>query len=239
MEKTLQEKNQQIVIINNGKATTTSLKVAEYFGKQHKNVIAVINKLREDLDVSDRLNFQPVEYCDSKGEYRAMYEIDRDGFTLLAMGFTGKTALAFKLSYIDAFNKAEKMLTSAPSLPADPIMAQLAILQSVRESQIALESSHHVLSIGISETRNDVNHLKQNMRVENWQQCNIQKAVHSKSAGFKELYPHAIYGDIIRKIWRFFKSKFAIPRYQELPAMRYDEAMRTLHSLAMHNLAGL
>jgi hypothetical protein len=77
------------------------------------------------------------------------------------------------------------------------------------------------------------------MRVENWQQCNIKDAVHSKASEFHELYPTSDYGDIIRKIWRFFKNKFKVPRYQELPAMIYEEGMKTIRNLAMHNLAGL
>lgn len=230
----------ELVIVNNGKATTTSMVVAEYFGKEHKNVIRAIGNLLQDSDVANRLNFALVDYEDAKGEKRPMYELDRDGFTLLAMGFTGKQALQFKLSYIDAFNKAEEALKQVTaSLPADPIMAQLQIMMNMRQDVVALSNQIPVLSTGIAETRHDVNHLKQNMRVENWQQCNIHKAVHQKAAEFQDLYPQAVYGDIIRKIWRHFKNKFSIPRYQELPAMMYEEAMKTIHSLAMHNLAGL
>lgn len=143
---------------------------------------------------------------------------------------------AFHLKVIRTF---DAVATNQITLPADPILAQIQLLQAVREQQIALESGVNVLAIGVAETRNYVNHIKQNMRVENWQQCNIKAAVHHKAAEFQDLYPSADYGDIIRKIWRYFKSKFSIPRYQELPAIAYDEAMKTIHSLAMHNLAGL
>lgn len=49
-------------------------------------------------------NFEAVKYLDAKGESREMYRITRDGFTLLAMGFTGKKALGFKMAYIQAFD---------------------------------------------------------------------------------------------------------------------------------------
>lgn len=101
----------ELVICNNGKATTTSMKVAEYFGKRHDDVLKAIRKLLEDQDVSTRRNFAVSDYQDSTGRKLPMYELDRDGFTLLAMGFTGKQALTFKLSYIDAFNKAEQALS--------------------------------------------------------------------------------------------------------------------------------
>lgn len=102
----------ELVICNNGKATTTSMKVAEYFEKRHDNVMAAIGKLLEDKEIKGRLNFKESSYTNEQNKQQPMYELDRDGFTLLAMGFNGKKALAFKLSYIDAFNKAEKALLS-------------------------------------------------------------------------------------------------------------------------------
>lgn len=56
------------------------------------------------------LNFHPVTYRDAKGETRPMYLLTRDGFTLLAMGFTGARALQFKVAYINAFNRMERIL---------------------------------------------------------------------------------------------------------------------------------
>ncbi|WP_084790238.1 Rha family transcriptional regulator [Candidatus Sodalis sp. SoCistrobi] len=100
------------VSIHNGKAVTTSLDVADYFGKLHKNVIRSI----ETLDCSpefNRLNFEPVGYSDAKGEKRPMYTMTKDGFVFLVMGFTGKKAAAFKEAYIAEFNRMEARLSSA------------------------------------------------------------------------------------------------------------------------------
>lgn len=94
------------VIIRNHRPITTSTAVAEFFGKQHKNVIQKI----ETLDCSPEfngLNFQPVKYTDAKGEKRPSYEMTKDGFVFLVMGFTGKKAAAFKEAYIAAFNRME------------------------------------------------------------------------------------------------------------------------------------
>jgi Rha family phage regulatory protein len=89
-----------------GQATTTSLDIADHFGKLHKNVIQAIERLECSEDFN-RLNFQPVEYLDSKGEKRPMYNITRDGFTFLVMGFAGSKAAAWKEKYIRAFNLME------------------------------------------------------------------------------------------------------------------------------------
>lgn len=83
-----------------GIPVTTSRAVAEQFGKQHKNVIQAIEGLRATLDETEdgkefnRLNFQPVTMPDAKGEARPAYLLTRDGFTLLAMGFTGAKAVS-------------------------------------------------------------------------------------------------------------------------------------------------
>ncbi|MDD2899479.1 MAG: Rha family transcriptional regulator [Desulfuromonadaceae bacterium] len=106
----------QIVTIQHRQAVTTSLKIAEIFGKRHKNVLQSIERLSADLPERDRLNFQPVENQDSKGEYRAMYQLNRKAFTLIAMGFTGKKALSFKSAYIDAFESMETALFNQKNL---------------------------------------------------------------------------------------------------------------------------
>ena len=63
-----------------------------------------------------RLKFKPRDYIDRSGKNCTMYEMNLDGFTLLAMGFTGKKALQFKLQYIDAFNRMERALLNRENL---------------------------------------------------------------------------------------------------------------------------
>ena len=97
------------VAVSNGKVTTTSLKIAEVFCKPHKDVLKAIRSLETPEDFNRR-NFSPVEYSDAKGEKRPAYCITKDGFTLLAMGFTGAKAMQFKIAYIEAFNAMEREL---------------------------------------------------------------------------------------------------------------------------------
>jgi len=99
------------VSLHDGQAVTTSLDVAAYFGKRHERVLDSIRTLAADLPRGNEHNFVSVDYTDAKGEKRPAYRLTRDGFTLLAMGFTGKRALAFKLAYIAAFNRMEAELT--------------------------------------------------------------------------------------------------------------------------------
>ena len=97
------------VTVIDGRVVTTSLKIAEIFGKQHCNVIKAIRQLEAPKEFT-AVNFNASEYSDSTGRKLPMYQITRDGFTLLAMGFTGKKAMQFKVAYIEAFNAMEAEL---------------------------------------------------------------------------------------------------------------------------------
>lgn len=100
----------QLITINEQNIpTTTSLMVAEVFGKRHRDVLRSIRQTYIPKDFNER-NFALVEYTDEKGEQRPMYEMTKDGFVLLAMGFTGKKAMDFKVKYIEAFNEMERKL---------------------------------------------------------------------------------------------------------------------------------
>lgn len=106
----------ELVTIQSGKGTTTSLVVAGRFGKQHKNVLQAITNLIADLSENDRLNFQPSEYTDTTGRKLPMYQMTRDGFSLLAMGFTGKKALRWKIQFLAAFNQMEQIILNHQNL---------------------------------------------------------------------------------------------------------------------------
>ena len=99
-----------LVAVENEHAVTTSLRVAEVFGKQHKNVLRDIQNL-ECSDDFRKLNFEPshiIKQLPNNGSKKLpMYYITRDGFMFLVMGFTGKTAAKWKEAYIKAFNEME------------------------------------------------------------------------------------------------------------------------------------
>lgn len=106
----------EIVCVQHREATTTSLKVAEVFGKQHKNVLSSIETLLVDLPEKDRLNFQPIFVEDSYGRKQPAYRMNRNGFSLIAMRFTGKKALQWQLQFLEAFNRMEQALLNQQNL---------------------------------------------------------------------------------------------------------------------------
>ena len=102
----------ELVYLKNDAAVCDSLQVAEKFEMRHDNVLRSIDNLQKSL-----LNFEESSnmFIVSKrkadnGKYHRMYLMNRDGFSLLVMGFTGKNALEWKLQYIRAFNQMEKLI---------------------------------------------------------------------------------------------------------------------------------
>lgn len=111
----------QLVVINNNQIVVSSKDLAEHFGKQHKHVI---ENIREILSAENSANeFFHEESYSYNGRRLPMYLMNRDGFSLLAMGFTGKKALQWKLKYIEAFNEMEETLKQgyleAPVSPSE------------------------------------------------------------------------------------------------------------------------
>lgn len=94
---------------NQEKLVTSSVKVAEVFEKEHKHVLRDIEQLKKDVS-NFGLMFLEDSYQDSYGRNQKCYLMNRDGFSLLAMGFTGEKALKFKVDFIQAFNSMENEL---------------------------------------------------------------------------------------------------------------------------------
>jgi len=102
---------EEFIFASDNTLKTNSLKVAEAFGKLHKDVLEKI----KNLDCSEefhRRNFPPIFYKDNYGREQSAYEMTKDGFMFLVMGFTGKKAAAVKEAYINAFNLMQDKLFS-------------------------------------------------------------------------------------------------------------------------------
>lgn len=106
-----------LVEIHNNQVVVSSRDVAENFGKQHKHVLRDIEVLLEGMP---KIGQTPSMFCkvfykhEQNGQEYPEYLMNRDGFSLLVMGFTGKEALQWKLKYIAAFNEMEAELNNKP-----------------------------------------------------------------------------------------------------------------------------
>lgn len=104
-----------ILSTQNGEPVASSRQIAESFGKEHKDTLESIRQILAAENSATKSMFYETTF-ENRGKQYPMYLMNRDGFTLLAMGFTGKAALEWKLKYIQAFNAMEKKL-STPQMP--------------------------------------------------------------------------------------------------------------------------
>lgn len=107
---------------NRGTPVTDSVKVARVFEKQHKNVLKSIrNILGAAQNLANQKWFAETTYTDAQGKRQPMFLMNRDGFSLLTMSLTGEKAMAFKVAFIEQFNRMEQAIKElAPATPAIP-----------------------------------------------------------------------------------------------------------------------
>ncbi|MFS9379406.1 Rha family transcriptional regulator [Citrobacter sp. ANG330] len=113
------------VKISDNRAVTTSLAVAEYFQKRHDDVLRKIRLTIGDCDPAYHLRnftemFQDVEVAKGAVRKTPYFELTRDAFVLIVMGFTGKKALRWKIDYITAFNEMEAEIARRNTQPPAP-----------------------------------------------------------------------------------------------------------------------
>lgn len=104
-----------VLSMQSGEPVASSRQIAENFEKRHDHVMRDIDAIKKDVPNFGEMFFENTA-PDSYGREQRTYMMNRDGFTLLAMGFTGKAALEWKLKYIAAFNEMEKKLAEQPQL---------------------------------------------------------------------------------------------------------------------------
>jgi len=164
-----------VVQIQDGQAITTSVEVARVFERRHDDVLRTIKNLLSDLSADHARNFAEmvidVEIGSGATRKSPAYQLTRDGFTLLAFGFTGKKAMAFKLAYIDAFNRMEAELSGNPEqLPAPDHIADaskkaIAMNDTLSDTGITPDM---VADIVASTTQNLVATLQQKRKLIAW-----------------------------------------------------------------------
>ena len=207
-----------LVIMKSRKALTTSLKVAETFDKAHKHVLTSIRNLTAQNSAVKKM-FAESTYVNDRGQEQPMYYMNRDGFTLLAMGFTGRDAMKFKLEYIEAFNRMDELIRNENNLPQTP-EEQLQLTMVV--------TNRLVKRVGKVEAR--VDHIEKTSELSEVQRYQLlqarKKRVIEAVGGADSNYCQE---NKARKVFnafgRDFKKEFQIPRYDSLEKQYFERAM--------------
>jgi len=122
-----------ILSTQNGEPVASSRQIADSFGKEHKHVLDSIKNLVAENSAAKSMFYETT--FENRGKQYPMYLMNRDGFTLLAMGFTGKAALEWKLKYISAFNAMEKQLATRSTSQLQDLSPELQYLIKLERQQ--------------------------------------------------------------------------------------------------------
>lgn len=132
------------VVKNNGQLVVSSMQVAENFGKEHAKVIRSVEGIISETPkmASQKMFYETTYKVDGNNKSYKMYLMNRDGFSLLAMGFTGSKALEWKLKYIQAFNEMEMTIKEHRDsyMIEDPVERALKWAEEQKEKQKALKA---------------------------------------------------------------------------------------------------
>lgn len=153
-EPTKTEKALALVRVENGSLVTDSLIVAEVFGKRHSDVLRAIETLECSPGFTER-NFAFSSYLDSSGKSNAYYNITRDGFLYLAMGFTGAEAARWKEAFIVAFNDMETALLKSKAT-LEGILERMADMQEKLTGMHEMQSLVVQNGFGVMNTKIEV-----------------------------------------------------------------------------------
>lgn len=133
----LETKKDITIKVENSQLLVSSLEIAENFGKNHRDVIRSIKNTIDSSAQKCAQLFYEATYTSKNNREVPMYYMNRDGFSLLAMGFTGKKALEWKLKYIKAFNEMEQKLSNVKDsyMIEDPIKRAKRWIEEEEERQ--------------------------------------------------------------------------------------------------------
>ena len=132
---------------------TDTRAIAKIFGKEHKNVIRDIKLIEDFEEIISQLKIEPSNYKDSRGKIQPMYKLDRDMFSELVMGFTGKEATKWKREYIKAFNLMEKTIID---------QQQLLLELKIKAKDKVIEQLSNIVKDYKKITRNDIIYISAN-----------------------------------------------------------------------------
>lgn len=215
-----------LVIMRNQQAVTTSLQVAATFNKNHRDVLAAIDGLKEGVAE----NYADLFYEDSyihpqnKQEYRQII-MNRDGFTLLAMGFTGKKAMKFKLDYINAFNEMEKTIKAQ----------ELAIPTSKRELALLALSANEETNERVDAIEQEVKEIKNNQPLPQGDYTVVSNRINKRVYEVAEAYSinrsdRKTIGLLFKDINGGIKKITGVGARTQLRAKHYEKVMDFINS---------
>lgn len=216
----------ELVIMYDKQVVTTSLKVAEIFEKEHKNVMQSIKNLTAENSAVKKM-FVEDSYLNSRNQQQPMYYMNRDGFTLLAMGFTGSKAMGFKLKYIEAFNQMEKKIKEETQFRLPTNLAEMSTMfySVMKDQDKKIEKQNEKVNFlmnlsGLTSPRNKELTKARNKKI-------IQVCGGSESNSYKD---KSLRSKLYNELFKSYRHRFDVNQYVDTPMKRFDEAKEYINN---------
>ena len=210
----------ELVIMHDEKVVTTSLKVAEIFEKEHRDVMKSIRNLTAQNFAVKKM-FVEESYLNSRNQQQPMFYMNRDGFTLLAMGFTGSKAMEFKLKYIEAFNQMEKKIKEETQfrLPTNLNEMSTMFYSVMKDQDKKIEEQSEKVNFlmnlsGLTSPRNKELTKTRNKKI-------IQVCGGSESNSYQD---KSLRSKLYNELFKSYRHRFDVNQYVDTPMKRFDEA---------------
>ena len=210
----------ELVIMHDEKVVTTSLKVAEIFEKEHRDVMKSIRNLTAQNFAVKKM-FVEESYLNSRNQQQPMFYMNRDGFTLLAMGFTGSKAMEFKLKYIEAFNQMEKQIKEETKfrLPTNLNEMSTMFYSVMKDQDKKIEEQSEKVNFlmnlsGLTSPRNKELTKARNKKV-------IQVCGGSESNSYQD---KSLRSKLYNELFKSYRHRFDVNQYVDTPMKKFDEA---------------
>ncbi|MGE6379018.1 Rha family transcriptional regulator [Peribacillus muralis] len=209
-----------LVFVENGQVVTSSLTIADVFGKEHKNVMAdIVNQIGKlvvaDEEEFSRLNFQRSTYKNERGREYDCCLLSEDAFTLIAMSYVTPEAMKFKVKFIKEFKRIKEELTKPKVLSEKE--------QLIASIKLSLETAEEIEVI-----KNDVELIKHRVEEEltlnHGQQQTLHHEIKKRVENIKDDYELSK-REIYSQIHSHLRRAFSAPKYMFVKRMDYEGVM--------------
>jgi Rha family phage regulatory protein len=215
----------QLVFVDENQAVTTSLIVAEVFGKGHDKVLRDIREMECSMEFRFA-NFGESTYLNSQNKEMPMYLLNQKGFTLLAMGYTGKEAMKYKEAYIDEFERMETELKK-PRVLSEREQLVAAMKLSIESAEEIAVMKEEVVEVKTE--MKEVRGLVENqITLDHGEQRRVQIGIASRIYELES--DKQLRSPLFAELYREIRNRFGVTSYKDIKrkdmmsALNYIEA---------------
>lgn len=223
----------QLVFIENNQIVTDSLTVAEVFNKEHKNVKRDIDNQIEKLSAAgenefNRLNFERINYQDTRGRSQEKFNLTEEAFTLVAMSYVTPEAMKMKVKFIKEFKKMREQLETNKVKVLDDRTAFIQSLRLTAETAEKQDEMQKVLNTQQQQLHELNMKVEEQITLDYGEQRRLQKGVATKV--------YEICNDpkerpkFFRELYREIKDRFGVASYKDVKRKELQSALRYIES---------